>query len=102
MAKEGAVALIASQFLDLQKPEKVLTKAVGILALLSEAAENKDLFPDSDAICAMVPLFESPVKEIQDGVITTFANLADHGTYLSPLYQYYPCMPTLNHLVYYQ
>jgi len=58
--------------------DKILAKAVATLSLLSALKENKDYFPDSDAICALVPLLNSPDETVKRSAIIALANLADH------------------------
>jgi len=73
--------LLVSQFLD-SKKEKVLAKAVSVLSLLSAMKDFKDLFPESDAICALVPLLDFPDEGVRKYALISLANLADHGTYI--------------------
>src|SRR5690348_13270620 len=86
MGRGGAIGLLASQFLD-SKREQIQSKAVGILALLSAMKDNKDLFPDADAICGLVPLVDSLDEETKKGALTALANLADHGNISSSRFQ---------------
>lgn len=73
--------MLAAQFLDSRR-EQIQSNAVSILALLSGIKENKELFPDSDAICGLVPLIDSPDEETKKQSLLVLANLADHGNFL--------------------